>query len=49
MEFHELGSTGIKVSEVSLGSWTFSGRNWGEIDDYESIESIRTAIDLHSA
>ena len=46
MEYHKLGSSGIKVSEVSLGSWTFSGRNWGEIDDNESIESIRTAIDL---
>jgi len=46
MEYQELGKSGIKVSEVSLGTWTISGGNWGKTDDEESIEVIRTAVDI---
>ena len=46
MKYKELGRSGIKVSEVSLGTWTISGGNWGETDDEESIDVIRTAVDI---
>ncbi len=45
MEYHELGSSGIKVSEVSLGTHALSGDGWGEIDDEVSIKTISTALD----
>lgn len=45
MEYHELGSSGIKVSEVCLGTWTIGGKQWIGVDDEKSIETIHTALD----
>ena len=46
MDCRELGSSGIKVSEVCLGTWTIGAESWVGVNDEESIETIRTAIDL---
>ncbi len=41
-----LGSSTLRVSAVSLGTWVFGGDNWGKVDDNESIASIQKAIEL---
>ncbi len=41
-----LGSSTLRVSVVSLGTWVFGGDNWGKVDDKESIATIQKAIEL---
>ncbi len=43
MRYRSLGATGLRVSEVSLGSWLTFG---GSVDDETSIACIRRAFDL---
>ncbi|WP_017730220.1 aldo/keto reductase [Nafulsella turpanensis] len=45
MQYRELGKTGFKVSEVSLGTWQVGGR-WGDaFNEKNAEEIINTAID----
>lgn len=44
MRTRTLGSTGIDVTEVGLGTWNV-GPVWGESSDDEVKDSIRTALD----
>ena len=46
MHYRPLGTSGLMVSEVSIGTWAIGGENWGEINDEESIAAIRKAIDV---
>ena len=49
-----LGRSGIEVSALGLGCWAIGGPfwknglpvGWGQVDDAESIHSIRRALDL---
>lgn len=49
-----LGRSGIKVSALGLGCWAIGGPfwkkglpvGWGQVDDLESIRSIKHALDL---
>ncbi|MBI4278204.1 MAG: aldo/keto reductase [Armatimonadetes bacterium] len=41
-----LGGTGLKVSEIGLGTWAIGGDEWGPIDDREAVRAIRRGIDL---
>src|SRR5213083_2563246 len=43
MNYRPLGNTGLKVSEVSLGSWTTYG---GSVDDVEAGPIIHRAFEL---
>jgi len=45
MKYRELGRTGMKVSEVSFGSWAI-GSGWGQVDDAESLAALHRAVDL---
>jgi aryl-alcohol dehydrogenase-like predicted oxidoreductase len=45
MKYRILGRTGMRVSEVSFGSWAI-GSSWGPVDDEESIAALRRAVDL---
>ena len=53
MNYRELGTTGVKVSELSLGCWTLGGLNWADgqpngwanVDEAECIRAIRLALD----
>lgn len=48
MEFRTLGSSDMKVSVISQGSWAIGGpwaHGWGEVDDQESLRTIRKSID----
>ncbi len=44
MQYRELGRTGWKVSEISFGAWAIGGA-WGAVDDSESMDALRAAID----
>src|SRR5262245_1736414 len=43
MNYRSLGRSGLKVSEISLGSWTTYG---GYVDDAEAIKIVRRAFEL---
>ncbi|GIO43070.1 aldo/keto reductase family protein [Paenibacillus apis] len=43
MEYRKLGRTGLKVSEISLGSWLTYG---GYVEKENAVRSIETAYDL---
>jgi aryl-alcohol dehydrogenase-like predicted oxidoreductase len=45
LEYRNLGRTGMRVSEISLGTWAF-GSEWGEVSDEESYATLNMAIDL---
>jgi aryl-alcohol dehydrogenase-like predicted oxidoreductase len=45
MQYRELGRTGWKVSTVSFGAWAI-GSAWGTVDDQESLNALRRAVDL---
>src|SRR5512135_545797 len=44
MQYRELGRTGRKVSAVSFGAWAI-GSAWGAVDDAESLNALRRAVD----
>jgi len=43
MNYRPLGDSGLKVSEIALGSWTTFG---GYVDDAEAIRIVRRAFEL---
>lgn len=46
MKFRILGKTGIKISEIGLGTWELSGDVYGKKEDKESIRAVHTALEL---
>ena len=45
MHYRELGTSGLTVSAVGLGTWVFGGDHWGQTEDGESIAAIHAALD----
>ncbi len=45
MQYRELGRTGWAVSTISFGAWAIGG-TWGTVDDRESLDALRRAVDL---
>lgn len=45
MQYRELGRTGWNVSTISFGAWAVGGA-WGTVDDQESLNALRRAVDL---
>jgi aryl-alcohol dehydrogenase-like predicted oxidoreductase len=46
MKYNELGNTGLEVSAIAQGTWALGAAGWGDIDDKNSIKTIRKAVDL---
>lgn len=46
MRYKKLGNTGLDVSCVALGTWAIGGKNWGEVNDDQSIKAIHKMLDL---
>lgn len=44
MNYRQLGSTDMKVSEISFGTWAIGG-DWGTVDDAVSLKALETAMD----
>jgi aryl-alcohol dehydrogenase-like predicted oxidoreductase len=47
METRELGSTGMDLTEIGLGTWNV-GPVWDDVTDEQAREAIRTALDSGS-
>src|ERR1700751_6099212 len=45
MNYRNLGRTGYRVSEVSLGAWQIGGA-WGHVSETDSIRLLHQAIDI---
>jgi aryl-alcohol dehydrogenase-like predicted oxidoreductase len=45
MQRRELGTSGLHISTIGLGSWAIGGWMWGTQDDSESEAAIEAAID----
>ena len=45
MNYRSLGNTGMRVSEISLGTWAF-GSEWGTVSDDDSLAAMHRAVDL---
>lgn len=45
MQYRKLGRTGWNVSTISFGAWAI-GSAWGRVDDDESLNALRCAVDL---
>lgn len=45
MERRRLGSSGLDISRIGLGTWAIGGYGWGGQDDARSVEAIHAAID----
>lgn len=43
MNYRELGSTGLNISEISFGTWAIGG-SWGKTTDEESLKALDYAI-----
>ena len=46
MEQRLLGSSGVYVSVIGLGTWPMGGTWWGKPDDDESVRTIHRALEL---
>lgn len=48
MKYRTLGKTGLKVSEVGMGTWQLSGKPWGwdEPDEKESLKAMHRFVEL---
>ena len=45
MEYRNLGETGMRVSEISLGTWAF-GDGWGTVSEDDALSALNRAVDL---
>ena len=45
MNYRSLGETGLRVSEISLGTWAFGG-DWGTVGEDEAYAALNRAVDL---
>ena len=45
MEYRDLGQTGMRVSEISLGTWAF-GDGWGTVGKDDALGALNRAVDL---
>ena len=45
MKYNQLGTSGIEVSEFTLGCWPFAGGDvWGQQDDADSVAAVHAAM-----
>jgi aryl-alcohol dehydrogenase-like predicted oxidoreductase len=45
MQQRALGSSGLSISTIGLGTWAIGGWMWGGQDDADSIAAIHAAVD----
>ncbi len=46
MRYKSFGKTGLEASEICLGTWAYGNDYWGRVDDRDSADAIRRAIEL---
>ena len=46
MRYKTFGNTNEKVSVITAGTWAIGGVGWGDVNEKDSIEALRTMVDL---
>ncbi|MBX0291409.1 aldo/keto reductase [Hymenobacter sp. HSC-4F20] len=46
MEYIELGTSGVRVSRITFGSWAAGGWMWGGTEQNDAVGAIRASFDL---
>ena len=46
MRYRALGKTGIKVSEIGLGTWQLGGNDWGDISEKEALSILHKSVEM---
>ncbi len=46
MKYLNLGNSNLKVSRIGMGCWAIGGQGWGPIDDNQSVEAIKAALEV---
>lgn len=46
MEYRELGTSGVKITEITFGAWAIGGWMWGGADKKDAIAAIHKSLDL---
>src|SRR5215213_2041163 len=46
MEYRDLGTTGMRVSEIGFGAWAIGGDAWGPVEDADSLAAMERALGL---
>jgi aryl-alcohol dehydrogenase-like predicted oxidoreductase len=45
MKHRAFGASGVKVSEIGLGTWQLGGADWGNIDEQTALNTLQAAVD----
>lgn len=45
MKQREFGQTGVKVSEIGLGTWQLGSADWGEVDEQTALRTLQAAFE----
>src|ERR671914_208304 len=45
MQRRALGTSGLDISTIGLGTWAIGGHMWGGQDDAQSVDAIQAAVD----
>jgi len=45
MKTRKLGSGGLHVTEIILGTWAIGGTMWSDYDEADAVRAIEAAID----
>jgi len=46
MKYRVLGKTGVKVSEVGVGTWQLGGSDWGNISETDALKILHKSVEL---
>jgi aryl-alcohol dehydrogenase-like predicted oxidoreductase len=46
MNYRTLGRTGLRCSEIGLGTWAFASQIYGAVSEPEALATIRAALDV---
>ena len=45
MRYKQFGTTDMKVSALTVGTWAIGGAYWGEVNKQDSIQAIHAMLD----
>jgi aryl-alcohol dehydrogenase-like predicted oxidoreductase len=45
MKYRTLGRTGLRCSEIGLGTWAFASQVYGEVTESDALNTIKAALD----
>lgn len=45
MNYRTLGRTGLRVSDIGLGTWAFASQIYGDVAERDAVATIRAALD----